>query len=560
MLASRRIIWCKNLDNIYEPGIYVLIPELTTYGSSDNRWVAISSDSLEIKTITTSDNGKRVEAILSVKGINEPNSNNQGLYKLFIINGDTSASHSIKYTISNTLPSTISGTVVSSNTTAPMSTNTTANSTSISDSIALTSFNESTRLDLSKDTAFNRGCIYASSTLNLDASENITLLLESDCAINTTWDGNYSGRKPTSEIWVSFIERLTSDSLTRITPAAVSYFNEGKAVKMSLTVNDTGSYKALILNHDPDQSHWVKYSLARGIASPPPEWIPSKMPLIALDRNPANPEIMELFITPDDPALKQTVQDILSTQISFNDFDALRDWVSAHISYKSDMDIHGVGDYWQLPAETLSLHIGDCEDYAILLCSLLRAYGVPADKVYVATGYASDGTGHAFLVEKWYMGVWRIIEPQEGAVFGWMIGDLLTASTYNVRYCFNDQNYTKGLPTLPPGVYEVQVPMSLYPMGRGAWVTFERVLNAGQKISATVEWISSLGGSSAIVNPWDIFVYDPNGKTVFSWSGMDLSHSFTYTPITPGVYKLEILKRDSLPRYVRLTIDPPDWG
>lgn len=49
----------------------------------------------------------------------------------------------------------------------------------------------------------------------------------------------------------------------------------------------------------------------------------------------------------------------------------------------------------------------------MLLCSLLRAYGIHAERVFVAIGIDSRGNAHAFLIENWYLdGEWRLIEPQ----------------------------------------------------------------------------------------------------------------------------------------------------
>jgi transglutaminase-like putative cysteine protease len=52
-------------------------------------------------------------------------------------------------------------------------------------------------------------------------------------------------------------------------------------------------------------------------------------------------------------------------------------------------------DFWQFPAETLSLKMGDCEDGSILLCSLLRTR-VSEEDVFVTVG-RHQWEGHAWV-------------------------------------------------------------------------------------------------------------------------------------------------------------------
>jgi predicted transglutaminase-like cysteine proteinase len=271
----------------------------------------------------------------------------------------------------------------------------------------------------------------------------------------------------------------------------------------------------------------------------------------------SNQTEMERYITPNDPVVKEFLQDTLNSEaLAFNDFERLRNRVSSYISYQSDQDIHGVSEYWQLPSETIKLRTGDCEDFAILLCSLLRAYGVPPDQAYVAVGYEEGQThGHAYLVEKWYQGVWRITEPQAGAWAGVFIMDWATAVSYETLYCFNDQRCIKGLPTLPPGVYEFQLGFT-----EGASATFERNMNSGQVITAKVEWVERHGDKPDFtIFGWGLRIYDPNGQTVFTWFGSDLSRSFSYAVPTSGKYQVEVYTGGAASVSARLTINPPDW-
>jgi hypothetical protein len=277
-----------------------------------------------------------------------------------------------------------------------------------------------------------------------------------------------------------------------------------------------------------------------------------------LSRQPyPNQTEMERYVTPNDPVVKEFLQGILQSEtLAFNDFERLRDWVSSYISYRSDQDVHGISEYWQLPAETLELRTGDCEDFAILLCSLLRAYGVPSDQVYVACGYGEDQThGHAYLVEKWYQGIWRITEPQAGAWAGVLLMDWITEVSYETMYCFNDQHCLEGLPTLPSGVYEFQLSFI-----EGASATFERNMNSGQMITARVEWLERYGTKPDFtIFGWGLRIYDPSGHVVFSWFGSDLSRSFSYAVSTSGKYQVQVYTGGVSPVSARLTINPPDW-
>lgn len=126
------------------------------------------------------------------------------------------------------------------------------------------------------------------------------------------------------------------------------------------------------------------------------------------------------YVTPECPWVEGTLQGFLGdspyepSQVGFDD---IRDWVATNIDYMLDEQRWGE-DYWQTPEETLSYSSGDCEDFAVLLCSLLRAYGIAAERVYVALGVddGSEEPGHAFLIEDWYHdGEWRRIESQAPA-------------------------------------------------------------------------------------------------------------------------------------------------
>ena len=143
------------------------------------------------------------------------------------------------------------------------------------------------------------------------------------------------------------------------------------------------------------------------------------------------------LITIQDASVRESLKQILADKTDFrSDFRKIQDWVASQISYSQDSYY-----YWQTPAETLSKRTGNCKDFAVLLCTLSRAAGVPAGDIYVAIGKDRSNKSHAFIIERWLLGTWQVIEPQVG---GFIIADLSgmdTADRYAVTARFNDAAY-----------------------------------------------------------------------------------------------------------------------
>lgn len=105
------------------------------------------------------------------------------------------------------------------------------------------------------------------------------------------------------------------------------------------------------------------------------------------------------LVTPDDPLVESLVGNLLSDRSWWDirgEYKVLRDYVGSEITYVWDDedtedargqpvgDGHPGSDYWQLSRETIRKKEGDCEDQAILLCSMLREAGY--ENAYVILG------------------------------------------------------------------------------------------------------------------------------------------------------------------------------
>jgi len=89
-------------------------------------------------------------------------------------------------------------------------------------------------------------------------------------------------------------------------------------------------------------------------------------------------------------------------------------FVASRIKYQSDKEHFGKPELWKNPEYTYQERLGDCEDGALLLISLLRINGVPAYKVKLCAGYVKSGNskaGHAYVIyladnNEWYVLDW----------------------------------------------------------------------------------------------------------------------------------------------------------
>lgn len=126
------------------------------------------------------------------------------------------------------------------------------------------------------------------------------------------------------------------------------------------------------------------------------------------------------FITPNDPAISAKVREITggySQDVNerWRDYERLYRWVTRNIEYAQDSytpllpraiggTLRWGNDFWRTPAETLRDKVGDCEDMATLLTSMLLNYNEERFAVWCVIIHAISGEyeGHlavAFPVE-----------------------------------------------------------------------------------------------------------------------------------------------------------------
>jgi predicted transglutaminase-like cysteine proteinase len=153
-----------------------------------------------------------------------------------------------------------------------------------------------------------------------------------------------------------------------------------------------------------------------------------------------NASLVQLFVTPREPSLVALKDEVLKESLlNVKDWIALRNCVGNNIQYRHDDAVHSVRDYWQFGKETVAMRTGDCEDFSILLCSLLRAAGYAPTDVYVVIGKNPNGYLAWVKINLGALG-WYNLESQENG-FATLVGDFLTLSDFQALYEFNDQQF-----------------------------------------------------------------------------------------------------------------------
>lgn len=102
-----------------------------------------------------------------------------------------------------------------------------------------------------------------------------------------------------------------------------------------------------------------------------------------------------MLVEPDCPYVKNIAGELYS-EYEWRTLKHILLWISSNITYESDETLYGVKEYWALPCETLHYMRGDCEDFAILFCSIALACGLDVCmlnyEVHITAGVYQDGT------------------------------------------------------------------------------------------------------------------------------------------------------------------------
>lgn len=108
--------------------------------------------------------------------------------------------------------------------------------------------------------------------------------------------------------------------------------------------------------------------------------------------------------------------------------------VNRAITFTSDIQQYGVGDYWATARESLTNGRGDCEDYAIAKLQLLQALGVPADDLYLVLARDLDRQAdHAVLAVRAEGRFW-VLDSASGVMSAESVRDYRPIMTFSANH------------------------------------------------------------------------------------------------------------------------------
>ncbi|MCK5522487.1 MAG: transglutaminase domain-containing protein [Thiomargarita sp.] len=169
------------------------------------------------------------------------------------------------------------------------------------------------------------------------------------------------------------------------------------------------------------------------------------------------------FVTANDAILDEIIHDYRLKRNSHNaTAQAIQKFVVSFLGYLDDEEGSECPEFWQFPFESLQSGVGDCEDGAILIASLMIQSGIPSYRVKVCAGYVQEAQtapqgGHAYCIyladrswnnQNWVVLDWCYYEDSETAPenkplakeggYNGVYGELWF--TFNNEYSWNQSN------------------------------------------------------------------------------------------------------------------------
>lgn len=155
----------------------------------------------------------------------------------------------------------------------------------------------------------------------------------------------------------------------------------------------------------------------------------------------------QLFITPDDPSVKNLVEDVTggwhntsNWEEYWSDVKGMYDWIVSNICYSYDSPtpcmpeiLGGLtwrDEFYRFPNETIDGRCGDCEDQASLLASMILDYGNREYTVWVIR-FDSDTSAHLAVALPVEGGKLSILDTTGGFYTRSWDGRLTSEKIYN---------------------------------------------------------------------------------------------------------------------------------
>lgn len=118
---------------------------------------------------------------------------------------------------------------------------------------------------------------------------------------------------------------------------------------------------------------------------------------IAIDSNVCQ-AVSAVMGLPEDEAVYRLWDLVCGIKYPPDDFHSLEAFTLADLPFLGRICLieRSSEEFFQFPSETLTWGYGDCDDTSILLCALLRGYGIGPERVKVVVGEIPQG-GHCWV-------------------------------------------------------------------------------------------------------------------------------------------------------------------